>query len=191
VVDASQGRVVGRAHVPGPARHLAVSRDGRTIWTALGTAAARLAVLDASDPRRPALVRTFSVPFLAHDVGFTPDGSAAWVTSGAERRVAVYRHGRPVQLLDAGAPPQHVTFARTKVFVSSGDDGSVRRHRSDGDVVREARVPIGSYNVTFAWNRLVTPSLTRGTLSVLDRNARVSTVVQAARAAHDACVLNI
>ena len=38
------------------------SPDGRTLWTALGTKAARVAVLDTSDPRRPTLVRTISPP---------------------------------------------------------------------------------------------------------------------------------
>ena len=33
-----------------------------------------MAVLDASDPARPTLERTLAAPFLAHDVGFAPDG---------------------------------------------------------------------------------------------------------------------
>jgi DNA-binding beta-propeller fold protein YncE len=189
VLDARNGRVVARARVPGPARHVSASPDGRALWTSLGTKAARVAVLDTSDPRRPRLVRTIAPPFLAHDVAFAPDGRAAWVTSGDEGRIAVYRHGRSVEVIDAGAAPQHVTFARAKVFVASGDDGSVRRHRLDGTLVRETRVPVGSYNVTFGWSRVLTPSLAKGTLSVLDGNARISTVVHAARAAHDACIV--
>jgi hypothetical protein len=34
-----QGRVLWRTRVPGPARHISISSDGGTIWTALGTAA--------------------------------------------------------------------------------------------------------------------------------------------------------
>jgi sugar lactone lactonase YvrE len=168
-----------------------VSPDGSTIWAVLGTAAARVAVLDASDPRRPKLVRTLSSPFLAHDVGFAPDGRTVWVTSGDDRRIALYRgERRPARVLAAGAPPQHVAFAREKVFVASGDDGTVRRHRPDGSVVREVRVPVGSYNVTFGLDRLVTPSLGQGTVSLLDRNGRVRAVRKVARAAHDACIVN-
>jgi hypothetical protein len=73
--------------------------------------------------------------------------------------------------------------------VASGADGTVRRHVLDGDVVREARVPLGSYNVTFGWSRLITPSLGEGTATLLDRNGRVRAVERVARAAHDACIV--
>lgn len=190
VLDAERAKVLWRTRVPGPARHVSVSPDGRTIWTALGTAASRVAVLDASDPRRPRLVRTISPPFLAHDVVFAPDGRTVWVTSGSEHRIALYHEDlRPRRVLAGGAPPQHVTFARHKAFVASGDDGTVRRHRLDGELVREASVPVGSYNVTFGWDRLVTPSLGGGTVSLLDRNGRVRAIRKVARAAHDACIV--
>jgi DNA-binding beta-propeller fold protein YncE len=189
-VDAERARVLWRARVPGPARHAAISPDGRTLWTALGTGASRVAVLDTSDPRRPRLVSTIAPPFPAHDVGFASDGRAAWVTSGAARRLAIYRRaGRPARTVAAGSPPQHVTFAREKAFVASGDDGTVRRHRLDGGLVSEARVPVGSYNVTFGWGRVVTPSLAAGTTSVLDRTGRVRAIEKVARAAHDACIV--
>ena len=191
VLDTDGARVLWRTRVPGPARHISISPDGRTIWTALGTAAARVAVLDASNARRPKLVRTLAAPFLAHDVAFAPDGRTVWVTSGDARQIALYRGGRrPSHVLSAGAPPQHVTFSRDKAFVASGDDGTVRRHRLDGSLVREARVPLGSYNVTFGHDRLVTPSLGDGSVSLLDRNGRVRAVRKVARAAHDACIVN-
>jgi DNA-binding beta-propeller fold protein YncE len=190
VLDPERARIVWRTRVPGPARHISMSPDGRTLWTALGTAAARVAVLDTSDPRRPRLVRTLDPPFLAHDVVFAPDGRTVWMTSGDEKQIALFRGGRrPIRVLEAGAAPQHVTFSREKVFVASGDDGTVRRHRLDGTLVREARVPGGSYNVTFGFDRLVTPSLGQGTVTFLDRNGRVSAVRKVARAAHDACIL--
>ncbi|MGH3066294.1 MAG: hypothetical protein ACRDOF_08300 [Gaiellaceae bacterium] len=190
VLDAEAARVLWRTPVPGPARHISISRDGRTLWTALGTKAARVAVLDASDPRRPKLARTFAPPFLAHDIVFAPDGRTVWVTSGSEHRLGLYeRTGVPRRLLSAGAPPQHVTFARDKAFVASGDDGTVHRRRLDGELVRRVRVPVGSYNVTFGWGRVVSPSLGRGTVSVLDRNGRVRHVKKVAGAAHDACIV--
>jgi hypothetical protein len=185
------GRVLWRTSVPGEARHLSISPDGTTIWASLGTTAERIAILDVSDARRPRFVRTLVPPFLAHDVVFAPDGRHVWVTSGSERQIAMYRAGRPrpVRILAAGAPPQHVAFSGGKAFVASGDDGTVRRHRLDGSLVREASVPLGSYNVSFGGGRLVTPSLGRGTVAVLDSNGRVRTVRQVARAAHDACVV--
>ena len=191
VVDVELARVVSRVAVPGPARHISISPDGQTLWTSLGTKAARVAVLDARSPRRPRLARTFAPPFLAHDVGFAPDGENVWVTSGSERRIAVYRSDgrRLLRVIDADAPPQHVTFVGARVFVASGDDGTVRRHTVDGRLVGEAQVPIGSYNVTFGWRSVITPSLGRGTLSILDTRGRVAAVRRIARAAHDACVL--
>ena len=123
---------------------------------------------------------------------FAPDGRHIWVTSGSDRRIALYRTGSrsPVRVVDAGSPPQHVAFSRETAFVASGDDGTIRRHGLDGALLREARVPTGSYNVAFAGGRLVTPSLGEGTVAFLDRNGRVAAVRKVARAAHDACIVN-
>ncbi len=190
VVDVEHGRIRGRTRVAGPARHVSLSPDGATLWTVLGNASPRIAVLDTSDPLRPRPVRTIAPPFLAHDVVFSPDGRTVWVTSGDERRIAIYsRERRPRRVLAAGSPPQHVAFAREKAFVASGDDGTIRRHRLDGVLVREARVPAGSYNVAFGGDRLISPSLAAGTLSVLGRDGRIHVVSRVARAAHDACIV--
>lgn len=190
VVESAGARVLWRTRVPGPARHVSISADGRTMWIALGTKAARVAVLDTSAPRRPRLIRTFAAPFLAHDVVFAPDGRTAWVTSGDEPRIALYRDGRLNRIVPGGAAPQHVTFARAKAFVASGDDGTLRRYRLDGTLVRESRVPAGSYNVSFGLGNVVSPSLSAGTLALLDSNGRVRAVRKVARAAHDACVVD-
>jgi hypothetical protein len=97
--------------------------------------------------------------------------------------------GRPV-LLGADAAPQHVSFGRGVAFVASGDGASVRTHDlADGRLRRVARVPYGSYNVQTGAGAVVTPSLARGTLTVLDRGGRVLREVQVARAAHDACIV--
>jgi DNA-binding beta-propeller fold protein YncE len=190
VVDVERGRVRRRIAVPGPARHVSISPDGSTVWAVLGNASPRIAVLDTSDPLRPKLVRTIAPPFLAHDVVFAADGRTVWVTSGAEKRIALYsRERRARRILGAGAPPQHVTFAKEKAFVASGDDGTVRRHRLDGALVREARVSVGSYNVTSRWGRVVSPSLSTGTLTVVGPDGRVDAVRTVARAAHDACIV--
>jgi DNA-binding beta-propeller fold protein YncE len=189
-IDLRSAHVLWRTAVPGPARHVSISRDGQTLWTALGSRAARVAVLDASDPRRPRLARTFAPPFLAHDVVFAPDGRAVWVTSGDERRIALYGHERrPRRVIGAGAPPQHVAFEPEKAFVASGDDGTVRRHRLDGSLVREARVPVGSYNVTFAWGMGVTPSLSDGSVTSLGANGQALMRRDVGLAAHDACIV--
>jgi DNA-binding beta-propeller fold protein YncE len=189
VLDVDRGRVLWRTAVPGPARHLSLRADGRVLWTVLGNASEHVAVLDTSEARRPKLLRPVTPPFLAHDVVFAPDGRTVWVTSGAERRIALYRDGRPRRIVPAGSPPQHVAFGWKKAFVASGDDGTVCRHRLDGDLLREERVPVGSYNVAFQHGRLVTPSLGAGTIALLDGSGRVQAVRTVARAAHDACIV--
>ena len=195
-IDVSRGRVLWRTAVPGPARHLTVSSGGDLLWTALGSKAERIAVLDLEDPRRPRLRRTVTPPFLAHDVVCSSDGEHMWVTSGDRRQLAIYElHGRrPVDLLDAGAPPQHVAFRGRTAFVASGDDGTVRLHGHDGTLLNEARVPLGSYNVSTYGSDVtrvgaVTPSLGGGTLALLDRRGNVRSVKRIARSAHDACLV--
>ena len=163
-----RGAVVARERVPGPARHVTITPDGESIWTALGSTARRSRCSTRAVPRRPRLVRTLSAPFLAHDVVAAPDGEHMWVTSGNARSVAVFDrvHRRPLEMLAAGAPPQHIAFADGLALVTSGDDGTLRVHRLDGRLVREVEIPVGSFNVTLAGRVAVAPSLTRGTIAV-------------------------
>jgi hypothetical protein len=183
VLDVAGARVVGRLALGGPARHM--SLDSWRLWTALGNKADEVAVIDVSTPSQPRLIRTFAPPFLAHDVGL---GTTNWVTSGAERALALYRRGRRVALLSGHAPPQHVTFMNGLAFVTSGDDGTLRvHHAATGRLLRTSRVPVGSYNVQHGWGRILMPSLTRGTLCVADGRGRVLWTVDVARSSHDAC----
>jgi hypothetical protein len=190
-VDVGGARILARVDVPGPARHVTLTPDGEQIWTSLGSKARLVAVLDATKARRPRLVRTFAPPFLAHDVVAAPDGIHVWITSGDSHRFAVYDRSRrrAVAVVPAGAPPQHIAFVGHLAFVASGDDGTVRVHRLDGDFVRQTEVPQGSYNVTYGVGAAVTPSLERGTVAVLDERGRVQAVRKVARSSHDACVV--
>ena len=195
-LDVPRARILWRTAVPGPARHVTVDSGGRRLYTALGSKADRIAVLDLEEPRRPRLARTFATPFLAHDVVCDPSGRHLWVSSGDERRLAIYElDGRqPLEIVPAGSPPQHVAFGdRGLTYVASGDDGTVRRHSGTGTLLDETRVPVGSYNVTSPGiaTRLgaVTPSLARGTLAMLGRDGRVRGLTRVARAAHDACLV--
>ena len=191
-LDVLSGRVVGREHVGALARHITIDRSGRTLWIALGTKAEEVAVVDVSQPARPRLVRRFRPPFLAHDVGIAPDGRHAWVSSGDRWELAVYdlRSGHVLAKPGGDQPPQHVTFAGGLAYVTSGWSGTLRVHHVDGRTVRTNAVPVGSYNVQYADDRVVTASLGRGDLTVLDKAGRVLYVKKIARSSHDACVVS-
>ena len=191
VLDVHRGRVLHRTELGGPARHISISRDSRTLWVSLGSKAERVAVVDIGAPERPRLVARVAPPFLAHDVGFAPDRRHVWVTSGAQRAMAVYdlRTRERLASFRADAPPQHVTFARGVAFVTSGDDGTLRVYALDGRLLRVTRVPVGSYNVQQAWGRVLTPSLEQGTVCVLDDRGALIHRERVARSSHDASFL--
>jgi DNA-binding beta-propeller fold protein YncE len=190
VVDVVRGRVVGRLALGGPARHVTVDASGSLLWAALGTKADRIAIVDVRNPAKPLLLGRIRPGFLAHDLGFGPGGELVWVTSGDRRQIAIYnrRTGRAVARLSGGAPPQHVTFAGRRAFVTSGDDGSLRIHAAlSGRLLAQSAVPHGSYNVQEGVGVIVTPSLSQGTLCIFDRSGRLMRRSRVARSSHDAC----
>ena len=167
------------------------SPDGRTLWTALGTKAERVAVLDttirgargssARSRRRSSLTTSSSRP-TASRLGHVR----------RRARIAVYAATAAPDR--RSSPPEHrrsTSRSRgAKAFVASGDDGTVRLHRLDGELVREARVPVGSYNVDVRLGRRRHAVARRGTVSVLDATRRVRGRREVARAAHDACIVS-
>jgi DNA-binding beta-propeller fold protein YncE len=191
VLDAVRGVVLGRAEVGPRARHVTIDGGGRTLWIALGSEAREVAVVDVSVPARPRLVRRFAPPFLAHDVGFAPDGRHVWVTSGDRFELAVYDRasGRLLARPWGRWPPQHVTFGADRAYVTSGWSGTLRVHRLDGRPVATTRVPIGSYNVQQGDGVVVTPSLGHGDLAILDERGRLRRHLTVARSSHDACLV--
>jgi DNA-binding beta-propeller fold protein YncE len=190
-LDVVAGRVLGRVAVGPKARHVTLDHSARTLWVALGSKAEEIAVVDVSRPAIPRLVRRFRPPFLAHDVGFSPDGRHAWVTSGDRNQLAVYdvRTGRVLARPYGDAPPQHVTFAGRLAFVTSGWSGTLRVHRVDGRALARTVVPVGSYNVQQTDGWVVTPALGRGDLTVCDEHGRIRRSERIARSSHDACIV--
>jgi DNA-binding beta-propeller fold protein YncE len=187
-IDVHRGRVVHRTTVGPKARHITLDPHSGQLWTALGFSAPEIVVVDVSEPARPRVTATVVPSFPAHDVVFAPGGERIWVSSGSEQLLAVFaRSGRrPLFTLAAGKPPQHITFTSSAAYVTSDD--AVRIHAlDDGRLIRETAVAEGSYNVTQGWGRVLTPSLERGTLSVLDTRGRLLTRPTLARAAHDVC----
>jgi hypothetical protein len=190
VVDVLRARVVARVHLGGWPRHVSIDHSGRTLWVALGTASRDLAVVDVTRPLHPRHVGTIRPPFGLHDVGFVPGRGHVWISSGDRGALAVYdaRTGHVLRRLPAGSPPQHVTFDGACAYVTSGDDGTLRVHSlANGRVLRQTRIPVGSYNVQFGPGRILTPSLERGTLCVLDLAGRVNRTIRVAHSSHDAC----
>jgi DNA-binding beta-propeller fold protein YncE len=179
VVDVVRGRILGRVALPGWARHLTISADGRRLWVGLGSASDHVAVVDTAPLKH---VRDLTPGFPAHDVGLAPDGRL-WVTSGARGVLAV---GAETQAADLA--PQHVTFGSGRAYVTSGDSGTLHVHAHDGRVLARTRIPTGSYNVQYAAGRVVTSSLSGGSLTVLDALGRNLARVQVAGSCHDACV---
>jgi DNA-binding beta-propeller fold protein YncE len=190
-LDAVAGRVLGRVTVGPRARHVTIDRGGGMLWVALGTKAEEVAVVDVSRPARPRLVRRFRPPFLAHDVGFAPDGRRAWISSGDLNQLAIYdvRSGRVLARPYGDAPPQHVTFAGDLVYVTSGWSGTLRVHRVDGRPLARTVVPVGSYNVQQTDGWVITPALGRGYLTVCDERGRIRRSERVARSSHDACIV--
>ncbi|HZC29214.1 MAG TPA: hypothetical protein VE269_05690, partial [Gaiellaceae bacterium] len=120
-----------------------------------------------------------------------PTGRHVWVTSGDRVAVAIYdvRAPRIVRVVSADTAPQHVTFDGATAYVSSGWSGTLPVHRSDGTPVSWTSVPVGSYNVQYDHGRIVTPSLERGTIAILDARGHVLRSKIVARSCHDACVI--
>ena len=193
VVDLLRERIAARVEVGSLARHITIAPHGRSLWVALGPKAAAIAVVDLDDPARPRLRGHVPPVDLAHDVVYAADGRHVWVSSGSEHAVAVHdaRTSRPLLRLAGGAPPQHVAMLGGHAYVASGDDGALRVHAlADGHVVRESRIPVGSYNVTAGSGRIYTPSLDVGTLCIVRASGRVQRRERLARSSHDACVVN-
>ena len=180
LVDTRRGVVVDRVSLPGWARHLTISRDGSRVWAGLGSASEHVALLSTTPFRH---VRDLTPGFPAHDVGLAPDGRL-WVTSGSSGELAVGR-----ATIHADLAPQHVTFGNSRAFVTSGDSGTLHVQAHDGRVLSRTTIPVGSYNVQFSANRVITPSLSHGTLAVLDALGRPLATLAVAGSCHDACVL--
>jgi DNA-binding beta-propeller fold protein YncE len=190
LLDAARGRVLAREQVGPLARHVTIDRAARHVWVALGPKAREVAVVELA-ALRPRLVDRFAPPFLAHDVGFAPDGRHAWVTSGDGRQLAVYDLGsrRVVAQPSAGWPPQHVTFSAERAYVTSGWSGSLQVHDLDGPQRVSVPVPVGSYNVQQSDGIVVTPALGRGYLTTVTLAGDPLRSEKIARSSHDACVV--
>ncbi len=178
VIDVRRGVKLGHVRLPAWARHITIDAAGERLWVGLGSAEPHVAVIDTRLLRR---VKLLDAGLAAHDVGHAPDGRL-WITSGIDARL---RAGGIFRRADAA--PQHVTFGAHRAYVTSGDAGTFHVQSLDGRVLRTTRIPIGSYNVQHGRGRILTASLSHGTLAVLDDAGRLLATVQVAGSCHDAC----
>ena len=180
VIDVVHGRVLGRVALPGRPRHITIDAAGRRLWVGLGSSSEHVAVVATAGLRQ---LSNLTPGFGAHDVGVAPDGRL-WITAGQESRLAI---GPAAHAADLA--PQPVTFGEGVAYVSSGDAGVLRVLSLDGRLRRTTPIPAGSYNVQYGFGRVLTASLARGTLTVLDRRGALLARVQVAGSCHDACFL--
>jgi DNA-binding beta-propeller fold protein YncE len=178
VIDVMRGRTLGRVALPGWARHITISPRGERVWVGLGSASEHVAVVDTAPFRH---ISNLTPGFNAHDVGHAPDGRL-WITSGDAGTLAV---GGARQSADLA--PQHVTFASGRAYVTSGDSGTLHVQTLAGRVLRTTPVPVGSYNVQYGNGRVISASLGRGTLAILNARGALLDVVRVAGSCHDAC----
>jgi len=183
-IDVIHGHVLGRVRLREWARHVSLDANGRTLWVGLGSASPDVAVVDAVHLKH---VATVTPPYPAHDVGF--DGAHVWVTSGSVKDGGIFdRAGKLRTRLSVDLAPQHVTFGNGVAYVTSGDSGTLHVHRlGDGRILRRTPIELGSYNVQHGFGRVITASLLRGTLTVLDAHGALLAVVRVSESCHDAC----
>jgi DNA-binding beta-propeller fold protein YncE len=190
--------VVARLAVGAGAHHLTVSPDGRRLWLALGEQARTVVIVDTRQPNRPRILRRFDPGVTVHDLAFSPDGRQVWLTSADSRSVTVVdaRRARRLFTVPAGRPPQHVAFnyavsdLHRFAYLTSGSSGRIEKvDARSGRVLRFARVPYGSFNLTTAGGLVVTSSLTRGTLTEFNDQLRLMRNLKVAPAARDASVV--
>ena len=185
-IELSGPRIVGRIFVGAGAHHLAVGPGGRRAWVVLGEHAREIVIVDLSKPRRPRVLRRFSPGFIAHDVTFSPDGRRVWVTSGAGDSVYALdaRTGQPVFSVRVGAAPQHVVFSQLgSAYVTSGYDSRiVKVNPRNGRIVRSARTPYGSFNLSSIAGLVVTTSLLNGQVTEFNEDLRRMSSARPARA---------
>jgi len=188
VIGLGARRIVGRVFVGAGVHHMALGPGGHRLWIALGEHASQIAIVDVTNALHPWVVRRISLPFVAHDLAFSPDGRRVWVTSGVGDAVHVLnaRTGKEAFAVRVGAAPQHVVFSDGRHFAVATSGYSSRILKIDpetGRVLRRAKTPYGSFNLSAIGSLVVTTSLLNGTVTVFDENLRRMRTIKPARAA--------
>ncbi len=201
VIALTDRRIVSRTFVGLGAHHLTFSADAAQTWVALGQSARTITILSIRtppplgitggnwvNPARPHIVAHFDPGYRAHDLKFTPDGRAVWVTSASGPTIGVFdaRTHRLRFRVPGGAPPQHVIFSGRDAYITSGYGSSIERVRwATGRVLRRVAAPYGSFELDTSGPYVLTSSLLRGTLALYDRRLQLLRVRRVASSAED------
>lgn len=199
-------RVDSRTYVGSGAHHFAVSPDGQQVWVALGQSATTIVILSmissrppppaspVGDPVHPHIVARLHPGFRAHDLMYTPNGQQVWVTSASGPDVGVFSAHRRRLLfrIPAGPPPQHIVFAGTSAYITSGYGSQIEQVSiTTGRVLTRVPAPYGSFDLDAAGRYVVTTSLFRGTLAIYDRTLHLQRVRHIAPSAEDVALTTL
>ena len=203
VIGVRRARVMRRLFVGSGAHHIAVRPDGKRLWIVLGERAREIVIVNARRPAHPWVAgRLFDGDLggLAHDAAFAPGGKRVWVTYDDRPTITVFdaRTYRTLFTLPAGSPPQHVAFGPHSfvptgryAYVTSGNDGRLRIFSLRGGLLGVAPTPAGSFNLSLGDDRVLTSSLTRGTLTELRSTGGRIWTRRVAPAARDAAFADL
>lgn len=185
VIEFATRRVVARIEVGAQAHHIGVSPDGSRLWIALGQDARAIVLVDVSHPRHPRVIGRFDPGVTVHDLAFSPDGFQVWATSGDALWVSVFDAASRKLLFKVAAAraPQHVAFNFNgrAAFITSGYDSTIEMaNTSNGRIVRRTKLPYGSFELSSSGSLIVTASLLRGSLTLLDDQLRIRHITQVA-----------
>ncbi|HYX77499.1 MAG TPA: cytochrome D1 domain-containing protein, partial [Gaiellaceae bacterium] len=127
-IDLHRRRITSSVFVGLGAHHLAFRPRHHELWIVLGERARSIRIVDTTNPAHPRPRGSFSpAGGLMHDLAFPAGGRRVWIAYDDQPTVAVFdaQTKRRLLTLPAGTPPQHVAVRRY-VYVTSGNDGSVR-----------------------------------------------------------------
>jgi YVTN family beta-propeller protein len=162
-------RVMSTVEVGAGAHHLSFDPNHPRAWVALGESARTIVVLSTRHMDRPRVIGRFEPGFAVHDLSFSPDGRGVWVTSAHGPDVAVFDAAtrRVLFRVPVGPSPQHVALTDRYAYLTSGYGSTIEQvDVLGGRILRRARTPYGSFELSADDRYVVVSSLPSGTLAI-------------------------
>jgi len=191
VIDLAHRRVTSTIHVGADAHHLCFDIRDQMAWVALGESARNIVVLSTKDFGHPRAIGHSPPSFRVHDLACSPDSGRVWLTSASGSDVTVvdgFDQG-VVFRVPVGPPPQHVALWGRYAYLTSGCGSTIEQVDSHtGRVLRRARTPYGSFELSADSRYVVVSSLLRGTLAIFTPQLKLVRVVHLAPATREVAV---